>query len=255
MPLCSPWLDLDTDDVALCRCSVDDFEDGLLAAKIVEASHLLYYATGERFPGICTDTIRPCAAGCGGVQYLAYGRGGSRPIGVDECGCRGLGGTGCTATGVALPRRPVLSVDEVRIDGQVVDPSTYRLADRHVLMRQGAGWPCSQDLARPDTDERTFAIDYTYGGRPDPAGLAATAALACELARACTPGAECRLPERLQSLTREGVTMTVLDPFDFLDQSRFGLYEVDAWIAGLDRARGQRAGRVISPGTLGPHHR
>jgi len=140
VPTCSPWLDLDDpEDAARVPCDPDEFAPGVLAAKIAEASHLLSAATGGRWPGICTDTIRPCASGCGGVQYLDYSRGGARPLPTGGCRCGGMGGVGCTASGVALPRRPVVEVVEVKIDGHTIDPATYRLVDRSVLTRPGAG--------------------------------------------------------------------------------------------------------------------
>lgn len=260
---CSPWFDpSDPDQVAAFMpcCDPDGVSPALLEVKVAEASHLLNLAVGGMWPGRCEDTIRPCGACCG-VQWLAYtAAGGARPLpltpqgGFCGCGCGGLGGTGCTATGIRLPRQPVLAVDEVKIDGQVVDPAEYRLSNGVLLRSDGSGWPTWQDLGRPDTDPRTFSIRYSWGGWPPLAGKIAAGALACELVKACT-GGPCRLPERVQSITREGVTMTMLDPMEYLVDGRLGLPAADRFIALTRSASARRSGRVLNPDMLGVHDR
>lgn len=249
--LCAPWIA--TDSPHLC-CDPGDFADGLLEVKILEASHLLYLASGQQFPGVCEAYVRPCL-GCQGAQFLAYASGGSRPLPTSRltpwsCSCNGTVGA-CVAAGVALAGDPVREVTEVKVDGTVLNAGDYRLvrdpALGAVLLRVGASWPAHQDMTLEDTEEGTWSVAYTFGNGPDPAGMAAVGALACELAAACTEGMECRLPSRLQTLSREGVTMTVLD--DVTD-GKFGLDEVDRWVAGVNPARIGRAGRVFSPGTL-----
>lgn len=254
--LCSPWLDLEALPTGLCMpCTVEDFAEGVLAGKILEASHLLYLASGQQFPGICCATIRPCL-GCGGGQFLAYAGGGSRQITSCSChGYEGAGGIGCTAAGVVLPGGPIREITEVLLNGTALDPSGYRLADGNVLMRVGSSWPCHQRMDLETSEDGTWSVEYEYGADPGPAGWGAVAALACELANACTEGRECRLPDRLQSLSREGVTMTILDPFDFLDNARFGLREVDQWLALVNPKGIDRPGKWFSTATIGNLHR
>jgi hypothetical protein len=62
------------------------------------------------------------------------------------------------------------------------------------------------------------------------AGQAAHGVLACEMARAMC-GHPCGLPRRISSLTREGITVAVLDGFAELDQLRTGIWLVDSFIA------------------------
>ena len=41
----------------------------------------------------------------------------------------------------------------------------------------------------------------------------------------------CQLPERVTSITREGISMSMLDPQTFLDKGLTGLIKVDEWLA------------------------
>ena len=56
--------------------------------------------------------------------------------------------------------------------------------------------------------------------------------LACELAKTPAFGDDdsCRLPKRLQSINREGMSAVVLDPFTFLHEGGFGIYEIDTFV-------------------------
>lgn len=256
MTLCTPWLDLaDETDAGYYCCNANDYAQGVLARQTLAASHMLYRASGEQYPGICEAVVRPCL-GCGGaVQFLAYASGGSRPLPTSRlspwrCSC-GPGAVGaCVAGGIALPGHPVREVTEVKVNGDVV--TDWRLvrdaALGAVLLRVGGSWPAHQDMTLDDTEEGTWSVAYTYGNRPDPSGLAAVATLACELAMACNGDEDCRLPQRLQTLVRENVTATILDPGP---DEGFGIREVDTWVANANPGRLQRSGRMFSPGTLG----
>lgn len=252
--VCTPWIDVtdEADALFLC-CDTTDMDADLLASAALQATALLYIASGRQFPGHCTETVRPCV-GCGAVQFLAYGHGGFRPITACGCDGEGLGGIGCTAHGIALPGHPVVHVDEVKIDGTVLDPSAYRLADGYVVMRVGAAWPCSQDLALEDTEEGTWSITYTYGTTPDVAGLAAVGALTCQIAAACTPGDTCDLPEAVQSLVREGVTMEFDDLTGTVGETGWGIRAVDRWLGVVNPNRLDRPGKMFSTGTIGNLH-
>jgi hypothetical protein len=78
-------------------------------------------------------------------------------------------------------------------------------------------------------------------------GRVAISTLACELALACSNDSACRLPKRVQSITRQGMTMVVLDPLQFLDQGKFGVPEVDYFVNGVNPGRNRQRARVLSP--------
>jgi len=57
----------------------------------------------------------------------------------------------------------------------------------------------------------------------------ATSSLACEYAKACV-GAPCRLPSRVTSISRQGVTISMVDINDILKNGLTGLWELDQLI-------------------------
>lgn len=249
--LCGPWLDLEALPEGLCStCTADDFGEGVLAAKILEASHLLYMASGRQFPGLCEDHVNPCEENPIGSAAVTW-HGGWPTFGAvfrafGGCGC-GAGGT-CTRGAIVLPRGPVRSVDKITIDGADLASSAYTLWNgRWVVRTDGAAWPCSQSPG--------WQVEYTYGDVPDIAGLGACFTFACELARACTPGASCVLPERLRTLTTEGTVIDVADPMEFLREGRFGFYPVDLWLSQVNPAKIDRPAKVINVDLLGDSFR
>ena len=71
-----------------------------------------------------------------------------------------------------------------------------------------------------------ITVVYTYGSPPPLDIQRAIDQLARQFALAeC--GQQCQLPERVTNVTREGVSWTLIDPQDFLDNGRTGLYFVD----------------------------
>ena len=67
--------------------------------------------------------------------------------------------------------------------------------------------------------------------------------LAVEYGKAAQ-GNPCALPERITSVTRQGVSWTVLDPQDFLDKGYTGMSRVDHWLAAVKPTIG---GQLIDP--------
>lgn len=251
MSLCASWVPEDeAADACACGDGVD--VDVLIRWQLV-ASTILYALSGRQFPGVCSDTVRPCWCGTAG-QSLAYvTSGGARPIVAGTC--EAVGPCGGHAS-VLLPHRPVRSITEVVVDGVTLDPAEYGLVDRRWLVRAGRrSWPCCQDLGRADDEPGTWSVSYEYGVAPPAGGKEMAAMYGCELAKGCAGDSGCRLPRRVQTLTREGVSMTVIDPYEFLDQGRTGLYEIDAWLASVNPTGIDRAGKVINPDLLMTHRR
>lgn len=249
--LCGPYLT--AADATICPPATPDLERAILVA-----SWLMYAATGRQYPGLCADVVRPCS-GQHPVQMLDYPTsvGGARPIGwtldLAACGCGGSGfACGCTYhDAVRLPGLPVARVTEVLVDGVALDvtPGTgdVVLVDSAAIIRADGGhWPCCQNLALPTDQPGTWQVSYEWGALAPPDVVAGAEALACELAAAWGGGA-CNLPKRLTSLTFEGATMAVLDPFDFLDSGRFGVYLADAAVAAHNPGRLDRTRTVTTP--------
>ena len=129
---------------------------------------------------------------------------------------------------------PVQAVDQVVIDGQTLDESKYRLSGKHQLLRRdGESWPSTQTLGDL-TEEGTWGIHAIIGTPVPTGGRIAAGVLACELAyAACGDTKKCRLPQRVTSITRQGVAMTMLDDFEGLQKGRTGIWLIDSWVSAM----------------------
>lgn len=206
---CTDWIT--EDDVALC-CGVEASSGLIYTDVIAPAQNLLYQLSGRKYAGLCGPlTVRPCRDNCScfAMQRLAYATGGSRLLWTGDywgwgdtrnCGC------GCLSQ-VKLSGFPVQIITEVKIDGDVVAPSEYRLDENRYLTRKnGVFWPSCQDLSLDDTEDGTFSVSYGYGASPPPEGVSAAAQLACEAYKQCT-GQDCLLPTGATRVTRQGITI------------------------------------------------
>jgi hypothetical protein len=223
------------------------------AQAIVDAAiAYLWNWTGRRF-GLCEVTVRPCRLGCreGASRYYPPEGPGWSPVLVGgvwrniTCGvCR----HGCECEQVErvqLPG-PVYDIVGIRVDGAVLDPAAYRVDNHTMLVRDDGGtWPACQALHLPDGDPGTWSVTYRWGWPVPVGGQLAAAVLACELAKAVAGDESCGLPQRVQTITREGVTIGLLDPFDGLENGKTGLWAVDSWIESLRKPAGRA--RVYSP--------
>lgn len=233
---CSPWASgqavwsccgQPTTTVDGDECPVD------MTAYAFEASQVLFELSARQFSGTCTKTVRPCStrSWCN-VQVLSRGH----LVGWDggnwstPCGCSHL-------DRILLSGYPVKEITQVKIDGVVVDPDTYRLDGWRWLVRvrdpaepdTWLTWPSCQALDLPDTEDGTFAVTYRYGQDPPLVGVDAAAELGCELYKACNSGAgECKLPSGTTRVIRQGV---VIERLAF---SAWGLQD-GIWRTGLPR--------------------
>jgi hypothetical protein len=243
-----------------------DADDALLACQA--ATSMLYGASGRQFSGVCSDTVRPCAVNMVGVSGFAGAVGrcndGSTwfAVGLDvlpEITWAGFGGP--PSPGISggilvhstleLPGYPVISVDEVKIDGLVVTDFLI-VDDRWLIRKDGRTWPFGQRLDRDAGEVGTWSVRYSWGVAPIPDGILAARVLACELGKSMTNDETCRLPQRLQNLTREGVTAVVMDPQANTGMDgAFGIYEIDHFIANANPNRITRTARVINVDLLG----
>lgn len=225
------------------------------------ATYLLWALTGRRY-GPCSVKLRPCAQKCDVFQgYMTWpvGNPGSSGAGMPwmipfvdngtwrNCGCAGV--CSCRARcEIPLPG-PVARVDEVLIDGAVLDPGSYRVDSyrgQPVLVRtDGECWPECQDMGLADDAVGAFTVTYQRGVDVPRAGQIAAGKLACEFIKACE-GGDCRLPDQLASLSRNGVEVEVADPTELLENGLTGVADVDLWIRAVNPARKAMRSRVLS---------
>lgn len=209
------------------------------------ATDYLWRWTGQRF-GVCSSTIRPCRQ-LNTAGFSTYGRASTLDVrtpwtpvllGGDwvNIGCGGCGDScGCDYGSVLRFEKPVAEVTSVRVDGVTLDPSAYRLDDGVLLVRQDGGrWPYCQDMSRPAGQEDTWDVTVSTGTPVPAGGQTAAGKLACEFARALCGDKGCELPQRWQSITRQGVSISAaIDLFQGLDEGKTGIWLIDSWVASI----------------------
>jgi hypothetical protein len=234
-------------DTQPCECSALDTlhenNPNLAAAVEAMAARHLYRWTGSRFAP-CPVTIRPCRSDCRSVgQVLNFNGQYGHPLMWPGFGCACGGQDSCSCNNICQIELtgPVLAVDEIWIDGVLLPPTAYRVDNGKYLVRiDGECWPECNDLSKPymvvpdgpgeEAVLGTWAVTYRHG-LPIPAGGAEVAGLlACEIAKAICNDKSCALPTRVREISREGITIAMLDDFTGLSEGMTGLWLVDSWI-------------------------
>jgi hypothetical protein len=230
--------------------------DAALQANIDSAVELLYALSGRQFAGAMSSVVRPTSRPQQTQDYrfsqwmlgygFAFGWNAAWMWGV----CSGCQYTGCCGPSmIGLGRSPIISVEQVLIDGGVIDPSEYRIDDAKWLQRQDGcgGWPTCQNLAATTDKPCTFEVSFTWNQDPPQMGKHAAGQLASEFYKADTPGLNCSLPARITSITRQGISFAVLDPQTFMDKGLTGNYQIDMFIKAYNPAGTVRKPMVFSP--------
>lgn len=202
---------------------------------IESASYILWQLSGRKFSGVQTITeIYRQSSLLGGVGTPV-----SVPGGMTNMLCGGCGGSHT----LWLRNRPVTQVIQVVSGTTELDPSSYILVDRNRLIPSSASvcWG-SQDMT----------VTYAHGTDIPAAGRLAAIELANQISLALAGSDQCRLPDRVTSITRQGVSWTIIDPQDFLDQGRTGIYLVDLFIKTVNPSGARTRSRVFSPDTRRP---
>jgi hypothetical protein len=228
----------------------------LLQSQIDSAVELLYALSGRQFPGSVSAIVRPTSRPqtCPDLIYdrfLAAGGGfGWNAAWLWGTCAGGLGCSGCCGpSSIGLGRSPISTIEWVQIDGEEIDKTEYRVDDAKWLVRQTCcdGWPTCQNLSCPLGDPCTFGVNFTFGQDPPQSGIDAALILAAEFYRSATPGLNCQLPQRVTSITRQGVSFAILDPQTFLQNGRTGIYQVDMFLRAYNPAGQIRRPMVWSP--------
>lgn len=238
---------------------IDGLPDDERAIWEQVATEYLWRWTKGAF-GTCAETVRPCRQDCQPSTFWggrpAYLPGSGAPwtpaliagkwynLGCtcgDTCGCS-------VVHEITLPP-PVSSIVSVVIDGEVLDPDSYRVDNGKSLVRlDGNGWPTCNDMSSPSASgtgaEGTWEVTYLRGSEVPVGGQVAAGILAAEFAKSAC-GVDCALPKRVTSVTRQGVSIGILDTFDDIEVGHTGIWLVDSWVASIKSA--PRRSRVASP--------
>lgn len=209
------------------------------AAKAAEAaSWLLYKLTAEKYPGTtervewygsdrstCTSCINDLILGS--EQFQPYLRAHSHIL-FDTP----------QQNKIRLRGTPVVSVNGVSARGVAMSPSEYWVINSTYLEKSDRScWNLNEGIE----------IRYTSGINPPEPGRQAAIILANELLLADSGSSECSLPARVTSASRQGVDFTILDPQDFLESGRTGIYEIDSFIKAANPIGARKKPRVFSP--------
>lgn len=134
-----------------------------------------------------------------------------------------------------LRNYPIQSVKSVTdYDGTTIDPLDYTIANNAKIVFK-------------THHNRALTINYTYGAYPPVAGRMAARAFALELAKSWSGADDCALPERVTSVSREGVSYTILDNQTFLDDLKTGIYQVDLFLKVANPDKARTRAKVFSP--------
>lgn len=244
-------------DTACFTDEWDTFSQEVQTRAIALASSTLERLTAYRVRN-CPVTVRPCKAGCStGSPYVpAYGNFFFDPhingFGnwVNSCGCT----VSCSCSPlceVVLPG-PVGRIDSVKVDGQVISPSKYRVDNGNTLVWTGAEtcpWPICQEMRLPDTEVGTFSVTYLNAFPVDSLGSYAAGVLSMEFAKACA-GNRCNLPTGVTHVVRQGITMEIAS--GAFPGGLTGLREVDTFLALWNPGQLTRPTGVWSPDVRRP---
>ena len=207
------------------------------AEAIAAASQILFELSGRRYGGVrnVRETYRQLTPReARGLPIPVLERG--RVYNVDgtclNCGC---------SHAIKLRGTPVIDIISVSEGSTVIPVLSPRVLDFSWLTMDpsiaNSCWGTCKDIT----------VVYTYGTAPPPLGKMAARELAKQFILYATDSDECKIPERVTSVSREGVSWTLLDPQDFLEDGRTGIYAVDMFLKTVNPERRRMRARVFTP--------
>lgn len=180
---------------------------------IAQVSEMLSLWSGYRYGGC--KTVRP----------------------LDPCGsCRSFS----CCVGDCIVLHNASAIREVRVHGEVVDPSLYAYdPSRQMLCAMpGHRWPTRD----PRTSHvPALEVDVMIGEEPDTWALAVATELACEVLTSIK-GGKCRLPSNATTVSSQGIVIT-LSP----DELIYAMPSVISWVNSVNPHRVSSPARVMSP--------
>lgn len=230
--MCEPW-------PVVWQCDEPRLTPEVMEAATSAAQSLLNHLTGSRL-GICTTTER----------YRTRARHAcAPPVGGGQPCCR-----------ILLARRPVRRILRVEVDGVELNPASYFLDGSRYLMRRTC-WPdddpCGEARIRVTYEHGISLRGPEYSDDDPPvlirpaAPLWGAAGLAMgELVREfgeAMCGNPCKLPSRVATVTRQGVTLSWITPEQWLKLGLVGLPATDALIRQVNPTGRRMASQVYSP--------
>lgn len=137
-----------------------------------------------------------------------------------------------------LRHQPVQRILSVEINGTLLTPQEYAL-----INHSSVGFP----YTRLACAAACVRVSYIWGVNPPAGGRAACVELAQQFLLAWDGDDTCKFPKRVTNITRQGVSWTILDPQDFLDDGRTGIYTIDLFLKAVNPDKSRRPARIFSP--------
>lgn len=238
---------------------LNGMDPAVTGSALQAASELVWNLSGRRF-GFCTQVLRPCRRECQGMPwpfaesswpYLMPGMTYPLPVWWNgqwlnlTCGSCASDCSCDTVEEVTLPGG-VYQILQVLIDGEELSPSAYRLDDNRLVVRTDGGtWPLCNNLSKDDDQVGTWSITAQWGEPLPEIGKLAVGELACEFGKYLS-GQDCKLPQAVTSLSRQGVSLTFADPEQALDAGRLGLQFTDMFLSAYNPGKLHARSQVYS---------
>lgn len=244
-------------------CPLPVGSEAVTGVAIEMATDVLWALSGRQF-GLCTKLLRPCRRECYDTFSPLYDSGyGTLPTIGDQSwpfpaliagqwynlACGSCGGTcSCSVIHEATLPSNLHDVVEVKVDGVALVAGTdYRVDNNRLLVRLGGDdWPICNDLNLDDDQPGTWSVEVTVGRPLPPLGRAALGALTLEFIKSLLCDSTCALPKPVQSISRQGVNMTFLDPQQVFTNGQTGLYVPDLFIQSVNPRRLARRAQVYN---------
>lgn len=207
------------------------------------AAEVLWHLSGSQF-GCCERTVRPCQGGCEDQLVMPWPNAmlvSGEWVNLTCRTCYGRRRCDCSRVCEVRLDGPVCALYEVWIGGEPVPTGSFRVDDGAWLVRTDGGcYPACQSESDP------WWVRYGVGAPVPSGGQRALGELMAELYRACQEK-PCALPAHLQTLAKQGITVGMFNPLDFLKEGKTGLYFTDLWLSAVNPLGRPRAARVASP--------
>lgn len=211
-----------------------------LAAEV--ASFILYKLSGEKYTGTQTTTewYGKDQANC----WACFPESGSalrswqfaQAAGLLNHRHRELASSNYTQR-ITLKNHPVQTILEVHDANGLVDPGKYSLANRTVLRKNTGVWNLYTGVT----------VTYNFGANPPPLGRVAARSLGNQLLYLLTDPDSCDLPDRVQSVSRQGLSFQLLDHSELAAMGRTGIWEIDMFLNVVNPNHAQKRPRVFTP--------
>jgi hypothetical protein len=260
-----------TELVTCCKAAIDaglSEDDPRLEDVVLQASEIIYNMTGRQFAGTQNAKVRPwvpCTCGWwyGYAGYPGYAA--TYPI---LPGYPWGAGSGCCCfpPRINLGFWPVTTINQIWYNGQAQPLTDFHLDNYRWLVRNdGLRFPGYSNNMYAEkggpldnvNDGFVFEVDLDYGVEVPRLIKRATRELACSLLNEClcADDKSCKTPDRVNNISRQGVSISLIDPLDILREGGTGIYAVDLAIRTYNPSKLQSPSFVWAPDLSGSRQR